>query len=122
MPSVNSVLVVGGGLAGATAAILLADAGVAVDLVEAKPDATALGSGITLQGNALRVLRQLGVWEELRVSGYSFDTAGMRAPDLQGTLLTVLHDARCGGPDLPATLGIYRPTLARILLDRAAAA
>ena len=38
-------------------------AGVAVDLVEIKPDVAALGSGITLQGNALRELqgpRRLG--------------------------------------------------------------
>jgi 2-polyprenyl-6-methoxyphenol hydroxylase-like FAD-dependent oxidoreductase len=122
MTSVDSVLVIGGGLAGAAVAIVLADAGVVVDLVEAKPDGTAVGSGITLQGNALRVLRQLGVWDDLLANGYAFDTAGMRAPDAQGTLLAVLHDVRCGGPDLPATLGIYRPTLARVLLDRAVAA
>lgn len=122
MPSVNTILVVGGGLAGATAATLLANGGVAVDLVEAKPDVTALGSGITLQGNALRVLHQLGVWDELRANGYAFDTSRMRAPDAQATVLATLHDVRCGGPDLPATLGTYRPTLARILLDRATAA
>ena len=57
MPAVNNVLVVGGGLAGAATAIHLAAAGVAVDLVEIKPDVAALGSGITLQGNALRELR-----------------------------------------------------------------
>ena len=57
MPAVNNVLVVGGGLAGAATAIHLADAGVAVDLIEIKPDVAALGSGITLQGNALRELR-----------------------------------------------------------------
>ena len=49
------VVVVGAGLAGTAAAIHLAQGGVAVDLVEVKPEATALGSGITLQGNALRV-------------------------------------------------------------------
>ena len=55
-------------------------AGVAVDLVEVKPDATALGSGITLQGNALRVLRQLGVWDEVRRAGYAVRLAGPAAP------------------------------------------
>ena len=63
MTAVNSVLVVGAGLAGAATAIRLAEAGVAVDLVEITPDTAALGSGITLQGNALRELRMLGVWE-----------------------------------------------------------
>ena len=122
MPAVNSVLVVGGGAAGAATAILLAEAGVAVDLVEAKPEPTALGSGITLQGNALRVLRQLGVWEQVRAAGYAFDSLGLRAPDPAGTLLAEIPDARTGGPDLPATVGMPRPELARILLDRAAAA
>src|SRR3712207_9535910 len=49
IPAVNSVLVVGGGLAGTATAIHLAKAGVAVDLVDIKPDVAALGSGITLQ-------------------------------------------------------------------------
>ena len=61
MPAVNNVLVVGSGLAGAATAIKLAAAGVAVDLVEIKPDLAAVGSGITLQGNALRELRDLGL-------------------------------------------------------------
>jgi 2-polyprenyl-6-methoxyphenol hydroxylase-like FAD-dependent oxidoreductase len=120
MPCVRDVLVVGGGAAGCAAAVLLAQAGVQVDLAEIKPDAAALGSGITVQGNALRVLRQLGVWDEVAAAGYAFSTLGLRSPD--GTLLAEIEDARTGGPDLPATVGMYRPALARILTDRAASA
>ncbi|MEU4453461.1 FAD-dependent monooxygenase [Nocardioides sp. NPDC023903] len=122
MPAISSVLVIGAGTAGTATAILLAERGVSVDLVEAKPDVSALGSGITLQGNALRVLRDLGVWEQVRAEGYGYDTLGLRAPDPAGTLLVELEDHRTGGPDLPATVGMYRPALARILLDRAVAA
>jgi hypothetical protein len=93
---------------------------VSVDLVEAKPDISTLGSGITLQGNALRVLRDLGVWEQVRDHGYAFNTLGLRAPDPHGTLLVEMEDVRSGGPDLRATVGLYRPTLATLLLDRAA--
>ena len=121
MPAVNSVLVVGAGAAGTAAAIVLAEAGVAVELAEVKPDVTALGSGITLQGNALRVMRRLGVWEAARAHGYCFDTLGIRAPDPAGTLVMEIPDARLGGPDLPATMGMYRPDLARLLVERAAA-
>ncbi|WP_410622944.1 FAD-dependent oxidoreductase [Amycolatopsis sp. cmx-8-4] len=121
MPAVTTVLVVGSGLAGTATAIHLAKAGVAVDLVEAEPGVAAIGSGITLQGNALRELRALGVWEEVRAKGYGFDSLGLRAPDPAGTLLVELPDARTGGPDLPAALGMPRPDLARILHDRAAA-
>jgi 2-polyprenyl-6-methoxyphenol hydroxylase-like FAD-dependent oxidoreductase len=122
MPAVRTVLVAGAGLAGAGAAIALASRDVAVELIDIKPTVTALGSGITLQGNALRELRRLGVWDQVREQGYAFDSVGLRAPDPAGTLLVELPDARSGGPDLPATLGMPRPELARILVDRAAAA
>jgi 2-polyprenyl-6-methoxyphenol hydroxylase-like FAD-dependent oxidoreductase len=120
VPAVNSVLVVGSGLAGAATAIHLADAGVAVDLVEVKPDVSALGSGITLQGNALRELRTLGVWDRVQAAGHAFDVTGIRAPDAAGTVVAEIPDARTGGPDLPAAMGMPRPELARILADRAA--
>jgi 2-polyprenyl-6-methoxyphenol hydroxylase-like FAD-dependent oxidoreductase len=122
VPAVRSVLVVGAGAAGCATAILLAEAGVSVDLIDLKPDVSALGSGITLQGNALRVLRQLGVWSRVTERGYAFDTLGLRAPDLDGTLIVELTDVRTGGDDLPATVGMYRPDLAGILVDRATGA
>jgi len=122
MPAVRNVLVIGAGAAGTAAAILLADGGATVDLAEAKPTVTALGSGITVQGNALRVLRQLGVYDQVLSCGYAFNTLGMRLPDEAGTLVNEMEDVRSGGPDLPATIGMYRPDLAQILIDRAVAA
>ena len=120
MPAVSTVLVVGGGLAGAATAIHLAAGGVQVDLVEIKPEVNALGSGITLPGNALRELRRLGVWERMQEKGFPFDVTGIRAPDPNGTVVVEIPDARLGGPDLPAVMGMERPELARILIDRAA--
>jgi 2-polyprenyl-6-methoxyphenol hydroxylase-like FAD-dependent oxidoreductase len=122
MTAVRSVLVIGGGLAGAAVSTLLAQAGVRVHLVEAKSDVSGAGSGITLQGNALRELRNLGVWDQVQQKGYGFDSLGLRAPDPAGTLIVEMPDVRSGGPDLPATVGMPRPELARILLDRAAEA
>jgi 2-polyprenyl-6-methoxyphenol hydroxylase-like FAD-dependent oxidoreductase len=111
----SSVLVVGGGIAGNTLTVLLRRAGLDVTLAEIKPDWNVSGSGITLQGNALRVLREAGVWDQVREHGFSFDTVGVIAPD--GTVLHVAKDLRTGGPDLPATLGMQRPELQRILSD-----
>jgi 2-polyprenyl-6-methoxyphenol hydroxylase-like FAD-dependent oxidoreductase len=119
MSAVDSVLVVGSGLAGTATAVHLAGRGVAVDLVEIKPDVAALGSGITLQGNALRELRTLGVWDQVRAAGYAFDVTGIRAPDPFGSVVAEIPDAKTGGPDLPAAMGMPRPELARILVDRA---
>ncbi len=118
MTAVGSVAVIGAGTAGLASAILLAEAGVAVDLVEISPEIGALGSGITVQGNALRVLRRLGVWDGVAGLGYAFDAVGLRTPD--GTVLAEIPDARTGGADLPATVGMYRPHLTRLLADRAA--
>lgn len=115
MTSVNTVLVVGGGTAGNALTVLLRRAGVSVDLVEVKPDWNVHGSGITLQGNALRVLREIGVWDQVQKLGFGFGTLGLTAPD--GTVLHVQQDIRTGGPDLPATVGMQRPDLQRILIE-----
>jgi 2-polyprenyl-6-methoxyphenol hydroxylase-like FAD-dependent oxidoreductase len=120
--AVSRVLVAGAGLAGTAAAIRLAAGGVAVDLIDIKPEVAAAGSGITMQGNGLRELRRLGVWDAVLAAGYPFDGAGLRAPDADGTLLVDLPEARTGGPDLPATVGLPRPALARIMTERAVAA
>jgi 2-polyprenyl-6-methoxyphenol hydroxylase-like FAD-dependent oxidoreductase len=122
MPAVSNVLVAGAGLAGTATAIALAAAGVAVDLVDVKQEVDAVGSGITMQGNGLRELRRLGVLDDVVAAGYPFDSLGLRAPDPAGTLLAEIPDARTGGPDIPATVGLPRPALARILAGRATAA
>jgi 2-polyprenyl-6-methoxyphenol hydroxylase-like FAD-dependent oxidoreductase len=119
MPAVDTVLVVGGGAAGAAAAILLARAGVDVDLVEVRPAVSALGSGITLQGNALRVLARLGVLDECASLGYECSGLLVRAADPSATVLAQLEDLPFGGPDVPGTMGMYRPDLARVLMTRA---
>ncbi|KRD19970.1 FAD-dependent oxidoreductase [Streptomyces sp. Root264] len=111
----RSVLVVGGGTAGNGLAVLLRKAGIDVDLVEIRPDWNVSGSGITTQGNALRVLREIGVWEEAEKHGFGFDTLGLTAPD--GTVLHVQPDHHTGGPDFPAVVGMQRADLQRILAE-----
>lgn len=119
MAAVSTVGIVGSGAAGLTAASLLADAGIDVEILEKAEGPSPLGSGITLQGNALRIFRQLGIWDEIAAKGFAFSELGFRAPDPAGTLLSVTDDARTGGKDLPATLGMYRPDLADTLRRRA---
>ena len=117
--TIRNALVVGGGAAGAATAILLARAGVAVDLVEAQADVASSGSGITLQGNALRVFSDLGVLDDVIAHGYAFDVLGLRTPD--GAVIAEFPDAKTGGDDLPATVGMPRAVMARLLIERAAA-
>jgi len=122
MAAVSTVGIVGAGAAGLALATFLADAGVKTEILEKSQGPSSLGSGITLQGNALRILRQLGLWEEISQHGYAFNDLGLRAPNPQGTVLAIVDDARTGGPDLPATFGMYRPKLAAIMRERALAA
>jgi 2-polyprenyl-6-methoxyphenol hydroxylase-like FAD-dependent oxidoreductase len=114
-PRPRNVLVIGGGASGNAVTILLRRAGTTVDLIEAQPDWNVLGSGITLQGNALRVLRELGVWDKVQETGYAFDSVGLAAPD--GTVFHVQQGIRTGGEDLPATAGMQRAQLQEILCE-----
>lgn len=119
MTAVSRVAIVGSGVAGTAAAILLAEGGVDVDVFEIKSDLSALGSGITLQGNALRVFDRLGVWEKVKEAGYTFDVTQLRAPGPDAPIIAQISGAPTGGPGYPATAGMYRPELAQILADRA---
>ncbi|CAM5591778.1 2-polyprenyl-6-methoxyphenol hydroxylase OS=Streptomyces alboniger OX=132473 GN=CP975_21805 PE=4 SV=1 [Streptomyces alboniger] len=76
-----------------------------VDLIEAKARLERLlGSGITLQGNALRVLRELGrVGHRCQESGYAFDSVGLATPD--GTRVP-----RSAGHAVPAARICPRPS------------
>ena len=119
MPAVNNVLVVGGGAAGAAAAILLAEAGVAVDLVEVKPDRAPSAPGSPCRATRCGSCVSSASGTRCRAAGYAFDSLGLRAPDPAGTLLVELPDVADRRTRPPATMGMPRPELARILLDRA---
>lgn len=119
MSAVKNVAIAGAGIASLAAAIRLADAGVVVDVFEQNEALTPSGSGITLQGNALRAMDQVGVWEEVRQHGYVFDGLRLRAPGPEAQIVAELAEVATGGPDYPAGMGMYRPVLARIMLDRA---
>jgi 2-polyprenyl-6-methoxyphenol hydroxylase-like FAD-dependent oxidoreductase len=119
MTAVERVAVAGGGVAAMATAILLAEGGVEVDVYESRPEVSATGSGITLQGNALRVLDRLGVWNEVHRLGRAFEGLTLRAPGPGAPVIAELPEVKTGGPDYPAALGMYRPALARVLHERA---
>lgn len=114
-PVVDRVAVAGCGIAALAVASQLARSGVHVDIFEAKPELSPLGSGITLQGNALRAFDQMGIWEEVRAKGYAFGDVRLRAPGPEARVLADLPNVKTGGPDYPAAMGMYRPDLAKIL-------
>jgi FAD-dependent urate hydroxylase len=69
MATAQRILIVGGGIAGLTAAIALRRRGFAPELVERSASWRALGAGIVLQPNAMQALRSLDVGTEIQGAG-----------------------------------------------------
>ena len=102
MACVGNVLVVGGGVAGLTAAAAIAQRGMACELVEVAGEP--IGAAIMIYGRALDALESIGVRKACAAEG---------TPD-------PLRGLRQIGPGMPA-IGLYRPVLSRILRERAEA-
>ena len=113
---IDRALVVGAGIGGLGAAAALAQRGVAVDVVELKPDNTVYGVGINQPSNALRALKSLGVLDEIVEHGFVYDR--VRFCDLDGHLFAEIpHGTTVGG--VPPNCALPRRELARILLGAA---
>jgi naringenin degradation protein FdeE len=113
MKTLRSALIIGGGIAGMSAAIELRKRGVAVDLVEQDKEWRVYGAGISINGAALRAFKTLGVLGQIVDQGWCSD--GCDICDARGSLLGKLPTPRIAGADIPGGGGILRPVLARIL-------
>lgn len=112
------ILIVGGGIAGLTAAAALGRRGHAVDLVEIKPTLDDGGGvGLSLVSNALRALDDIGVAERCVVQGVPADSMAMLRPD--GSLLFDNPLPRIGGVKWPGSTGIARSVFHGLLRDAA---
>ncbi len=119
MQPIRRILIVGGGIAGLSAAIAARLAGVEVELVEIDPHWAAVGVGLTFQPNALRAVERLGVLDQVLKQGFGYD--GVRTIDAAGRVVSESAEGpRLAGPDRPSAAGMPRPALAAILKARAA--
>jgi len=118
--AVSKVLVVGGGITGSVLSLALAQRGVSVDLAEISPQWFGVGHGITVQGNALKALRSVGVLDRVLESAVPFNQMRLRRAD--GSLIVELATPHTGGDDLPATAGALRSSLQDALCDAVYAA
>ncbi|MFI1032920.1 FAD-dependent monooxygenase [Streptomyces sp. NPDC020951] len=112
---VQKVLVVGGGITGSVLSVALAQRGADVELVEISPQWFGVGHGITLQGNALKALRTVGVLDRVLERAVPFDVLRLLRAD--GALIAELPTPHTGGPDLPSTAGALRSDLQDALCD-----
>ena len=69
-----NILIVGAGLGGLCAASALAKIGANVDVVEIKSETTVPGVGFGLRTNALRALREIGLYDQALAIGFASPT------------------------------------------------
>jgi len=108
---ISNALIIGGGIAGLTAAIALRKRSIDVDVVELHPRVT--GAGVGLSANALRPLQEIAVLEDVLAistpneTGHICDAAG-------GTLSDTPRDVpREWG--MPSNVVVGRPDLSEVL-------
>ncbi|MFK7842418.1 MAG: FAD-dependent monooxygenase [Sphingorhabdus sp.] len=69
MSRAEKIVIVGGGIAGMTAAAAIAGQGFAVTLLESAPAFGEIGAGVTLSPNAMKGLDFIGICEEVAAAG-----------------------------------------------------
>ena len=74
MSTTSKILIVGAGLGGLCAASALAQIGADVDVIEIKPENTVPGVGFGLRTNALRALREIGLYDQCLSIGFHSPT------------------------------------------------
>jgi salicylate hydroxylase len=118
LSSLEPFVIAGGGVGGLTAAIALAQSGVPSLLLERAPAFREVGAGLQLSPNATRILRKLGVLDDLIKRAVSPDHVRLRRGADGADLARVpLADAekRWGAP----YLAVHRADLLDALVERA---
>ena len=94
MTTKPKILIVGAGIGGLTAAIALRQAGFGVEVFERAPELKEIGAGIGLSANAVRVLKRLGLMQQVIDRGAVIEAAASynSRGDTIGRLPTNLTD------------------------------
>jgi 2-polyprenyl-6-methoxyphenol hydroxylase-like FAD-dependent oxidoreductase len=117
---VRHALVVGGGIAGLSAAIALGRSDVRVTVVERENRAT--GAAIAFQYRPIYALQELGILDQVIERGSAITAAGSRATpvyDRDGQQRAVPTATVDDGWTVPVHVSIYRPQLSSIMQDAA---
>ena len=113
MPSVNKVLIVGGGIGGLALSIGLRQAAIDVEIAEINQQWTVYHVGIIAQSNLVRAMVALGIAEECIAAGFPYQ--GVRFCDANGNVMSDSPGVKLAGPEYPAYLGLTRPALHDVL-------
>ncbi|KAF2140418.1 uncharacterized protein K452DRAFT_310158 [Aplosporella prunicola CBS 121167] len=115
-PLTSNVVIIGAGLAGLTLALALHQKGIPSTIYELRPASATTPGALMLSPNALRILDNLGLYENLKPQGFNFETVTFKDETERTTDTYFLGSARVYGYDC---LRIYRAVL---LADLRAAA
>jgi 2-polyprenyl-6-methoxyphenol hydroxylase-like FAD-dependent oxidoreductase len=113
MAKIETILVVGGGVAGLTTATALHRHGFTAELVERQQTWSALGAGFLVQGNGMRMLLSLGLGADVEEAGAI--VRRWHFCDQQGNVLSETDLEMLWG-DAGPCVGIERDKLQRALL------
>ncbi len=118
MACVSTALVVGGGIAGLSAAVALSRVGVRCDVVELAE--APLGSSLGISGRAAEALDELGIYDECyrTSSPWKPGSTAASSMDAAGNLISG-PPRRPEWPGAKTAMGVYRPALLEILADAA---
>ncbi len=118
MACVSTALMIGGGIAGFSAAIALSRVGIRCDVVEIVH--APLGASLGISGRAAEALDELGVYDACYATGtpWTRDTKAGNLMDAAGNLIAPAPQ-RPEWPGAKTSMGVYRPTLMKILEEQA---
>lgn len=80
----NEVSIIGAGIAGLTLALSLHTQGIPCTIYESRSEPQNIGGAVMLSPNSLKLFDDMGIYNDLKHLGYSFDTLYFR--DLAGSL------------------------------------
>jgi len=112
----QTTLIVGGGVAGMSAAILLMQRGGKVTLIDKDPNWSVYGAGITCSPLTFRALWQLGVGPELVSLGAPHNQVALH--DFAGNPLQTIPLPQLVGEENDSAGGIMRPDLHRVMSEK----
>lgn len=111
----EKALIVGGGIGGMAAAIMLKRKGFEVELIDLDPNWRVYGAGITITGPTLRAYKHLDMVDDIAREGAI--TNGTKMFTFRGDFIRELDEPPLE-EGLPATGGIMRPVLHELMQKR----
>lgn len=118
MACVSTALIVGGGIAGLSAAIALSRAGVRCEVVEVS--GVPLGASIGISGRAAEAMVELGIYDEVHRTGMPFgpDSTALTQWDAAGKMIGP-GPKRPNWPGAVDGVAVYRPVFIGIMAETA---